>query len=163
MSTLTLQQATAAHTAAVAKNRTDTVVQPHNGQQRTGRVFEIERGFVHLRDKAGKYRKLGPGHRFEATASQVREMANGRTPLTNKAVEVSASAGSVRPMVGGADIGLRALMPKGLADLAIKAGLTEADFAGLDPEGREGMFSRAQVEAVLAEHEAKQGDEGVTS
>lgn len=147
--TMTMQEATVAHKAAVAKNRNLPPVRAHNAQKQTGRTFEVESGFLHITDKDGKRRKVGPGQRFEATESQVRDLGGGRTPLTNKAVEVSAASGG-RVSVQGADIGLRALMPQGLAKLAIEAGLTEDHFANITPEGEGGKFTRSQVEAVIS-------------
>ena len=152
---LTLEQAQAKHAEQVDQNRALGVIDYDAKQPLSDRVFEVTDGYKYL--PSGDPKKpirLGPGQRFRPTVQQVE---NGS--LRGKAREISATeyAGIHRherkPMSTGADIGLRGLpMTSHALRLALDEGLTEADFAGVEPEPN--GYTKGQVEEILARRAA---------
>src|SRR5690606_6648467 len=104
----------------------------------------------YIRDEAGELVKLGQGQRFIATESEARVNRRDRSALDGKARQLGAAELSGVRSVMGSDIGVRALVDPKVAKLAIDHGLAETDFAGIPPEGNDGKYTRAQVEAVIA-------------
>jgi hypothetical protein len=156
MATMTMEQAQDKRRKDIEGNRDLGVVPYRSGQKQSDAVYEVTEGYKHL---PGGIR-LGPGQRFHPTEKQV---ASGS--LRGKAVEISREAyrtverQAERPTIAGADIGIRALpMAQSTATYAITEGLTEADFAGVEPEGANGRFLMAQVEAMVAAKRAVQAD-----
>jgi hypothetical protein len=141
----TMQEIQKQHHEAVDHNRALGVTEYKSGEKQVDAVYEVTDGYKHL---PGGIR-LGPGGRFRPTERQVKNGA-----LRNKARELSGSeyrdiraSGS---SVAGADIGLRALpMAEGTVEIALEAGLTEGDFAGIEPEGANSRYTRAQVERMI--------------
>lgn len=148
----TLQQQQAERRDQIEGNRALGVQPWKNNEEQSDKVFEVEEGYHYLPREPGDRQKqrLGPGHRFHPTVSQVE-----RGSLAGKARELTATeyAGLGRddrkPMTSGADIGIRALpMADTTVKLALGAGLTEEDFVGLEPEF-EGRYTRKQVQALI--------------
>jgi len=143
----TLQEKQARRLDEIDLNRELGVVDYKSGEKQADVVYEVEEGYKHL---PGGIR-LGPGQRFRPTERQV---ANGS--LRGKARELSRTEYSAihrderAPVVSGADIGLRRFeMADSTRDYAHDSGLTEADFQGVEPEGANARYTRAQVEAMV--------------
>lgn len=141
---------------AVDTNRRLGVVEYTSGEKQSEQVYEVIEGYKHL---PGGIR-LGPGNRFHPTERQVRQTLEGRGGLVGKARELTQSEyGSVsreerKPVSSGADIGIRALpMAETTLALALKEGLTESDFKGIEP-GYEDRFTRSQVEEIIEARDA---------
>lgn len=146
MTPLTLEQAQAKDADERDHNRRLGVVEYTSGEKQSDAVYEVTDGLKYL--PGGKV--LGPGNRFHPTVRQVRQGS-----LRGKARELTQSEyGSVRTSrkrasVNGADVGLRALpMADTTLDLALRADLTEEDFAGVEP-GFEGRYTRSQVQEII--------------
>jgi len=138
----TLEQAQAQRIQDVESNRGVGVIPYKSGEEQSDRIFEVVEGYKHL---PGGIR-LGPGQRFHPTVKQVRTGA-----LRGKARELTRD--EHRSMTGkvfsGADIGIRALpMADTTREMALKAGLRESDFEGIEP-GFEGRFTRSQVQRII--------------
>jgi hypothetical protein len=144
-----MQEARAQTARAIEQNRTLPVQKTANGQKSSGKVYEVTDGFKYIRNEAKELVKLGPGQRFIATESEARTNRRGRSPLDGKARPLGAAELSGVRSVMGADIGLRAILPENVVKFAMSKGLSETDFAGMTPEGDDGRFTRAQVEAVI--------------
>jgi len=149
----TLAQAKKEHSNAVEANRDLGVVQYKSRQEQSDAVYEVVEGCKRL--PGGLV--LGPGQRFHPTVKQIKDGS-----LRGKARELSAS--ELRGMrhtsttFAGADIGLRTIpMAESTLKLALGAGLSEDDFAGIEP-GAEGRYTRAQVREIIAAR-----DEGTES
>lgn len=153
----TMEKLQTQHDSQTESNRALDVAAYKSGEKQSSRVFEVTDGLKYL--PGGKV--LGPGMRFHPTERQVE---NGS--LKNKARELNATEmrglsveqrrTTTEPSVtvAGADIGVRALpISSKLATEALAAGLTEADFEGIDPAGNSGKYTRGQVEELIAQHE----------
>lgn len=157
----TLEQVQAKHDKAVEVNRDLNVVQYKSGEKQSERVYEVTDGVKYL--PGGKGKRLGPGQRFHPTERQVRDGS-----LRGKARELSAtelrglgkpSRASGKTAVEGSDIGVRALpISSKLATYALENGLTEEDFAGVEPAGESGKFTRGQVDELIAAKSAATND-----
>jgi len=152
----TLEQAQADRLKAVESNRALDVVEYKSGEEQSDKIFEVVEGYKHL---PGGIR-LGPGQRFHPTVKQVRTGA-----LKGKARELTrdehrSMTGKVFP---GADVGIRALpMAKTNMEMAIKAGLKESDFEGVEP-GLEGRYTRSQVQKIIDAKSAEGDAEKATA
>lgn len=138
-----LEEAQGAHDHAVETNRDLGIVPYKSGEKQSDKIFEVTEGYKHL--PGGKV--LGVGQRFHPTMRQVKTNA-----LRGKARELTRSEArsAVQTSVPG-DIGVRAVpgLTKKLAAYAIKHGLQEEDFAGVDPEGADDTFTKAQLNALI--------------
>lgn len=169
----TLQDYKKERAAQVEGNRALGVLDYKSTEKQTDRVFEIEEGAHSVSlspalargDKAinRENRRMGPGHRFRPTVSQVKQFDAGRGGLVGKVRELTQTeyAGvhrHERPIRStGADIGLRSLKAlKGEAlSAALAASLDVEDFANLAPRGPGGRYTLEQVnEAIQAKQEA---------
>lgn len=155
MATDTLEKAHEQAREAREANREIGVISYTSAQKQSDKVYEVKEGYKHL---PGGIR-LGPGNRFHPTEKQV---ADGS--LKGKAEEIRASEyrdltrskrPDAKPRAPGADIGIRRFeMAPTTLTYAIEQGLTEDDFEGVEPEGSDGRYTHAQVEAMVEAREA---------
>ena len=147
----TIEEMRPAHDAALEVNRALPVVahvvagKGTPADQPSDRVFEVTDGFKYVRDGAtGQQERLAPGRRFRPTERELRENARA---LAGKARELTATERRGLS-IAGADIGLRTLpMTESALKMALNAGLSEQDFAGLKPDGT--RYTKEQVEKVI--------------
>ncbi len=152
--TATMERLQKDHNAHVDRNRTAPIAEYPSRSPQVDRVFEVTDGVKHVPSADGKTQvPLGPGRRFRPT-----ELAIASGALEGKARELTTSemtglrGGRV---FAGAEIGVRkdlAEVPMAPSTLerALRSGLTPADFANVSPEGAEGNYTRAQIDAISA-------------
>ena len=154
---MTMEERQVQHTQDVQANRAMGVVEYETKERLSDQVWEVDEGKVFLPGigERGRHGSIGKGTRFRPTQKQVEQTLTGRGGLVNKAHPISAaemdSLGreSRKPVSAGADIGLRQFrMAEGTVRYALDVGLTEDDFVGTEPEGSNGYYTRAQVEAI---------------
>ena len=156
----TLQQLQAEHNADVVKNEAVPVVEKYETMETiSDQIWQVQEGYMNLPGKI----KLGPGQRFRPTVKQVNQTRTGKGGLNGKARELTGAEydqynrGTKRSWGAGADIGIRDdkrfPMADGTRALALEAGLSESDFAGLEPAGSDGRYLRSQIEALIAERQ----------
>jgi hypothetical protein len=151
---MTLEQAQAQHAREVDANRREGVIEWRNGEKQSDRVFEVVEGKAHLTDPGDPKKRIviGEGHRIHPTEAQLKQIQNRKGGLYGKVRELTGTeydALGRRAFAPGADIGLRQFkMADGTLKYAREVGLTEDDFAGVEPEGSAGYFTRSQVEAI---------------
>lgn len=160
--TMTLEEKRVERQLAIEGNRALGVQEWENGEKQSDRIFEVEEGYHRVPVAPGSkdFKTLGPGHRFHPTEEQAE-----LNKLRGKARELTETElrgihrTDRKPVSPGADIGLRALpMAEGTVRLALDQGLTEADFNGVAPEGRDGQYTRSQVEAIIEARERRTMD-----
>ena len=147
---LTLAQAKQQQHEAIEANRDLGVISYRTKAKQSDRIYEVVEGKHH----AGG-RVLGPGQRFHPTEEQIEtgSLEGKARELTNS--EYRDARRDVRGFAG-ADIGLRALpMAEQALKLAFEAQLTEEDFANVQPAGRDGRYTKAQVEELAAARRAR--------
>jgi hypothetical protein len=151
-----MQELQSEHDRKVEANRALGIQEYKNGQKQSDEVWEVTAGRKYLPDGKGKPKVLGPGHLFRPTERQLETGA-----LRGKAREVPASVRRGLPASGdirstGADIGIRALnMAESTIKRALQAGMAEADFEGVEPEGQDGQYTFRQVEAMIAARDSE--------
>lgn len=157
---LTLEQALQRRERAIEQNRELPITKYPTQEKLSDQVWEVTEGLKHVPGENGRPKTLTPGMRFNPTEKQVAQTLEGRGGLLNKARELNGSEyagigrGDRKPMVAGADIGLRALpMAEGTRRKAWAAGLTEEDFEGVEP-GHGGKYTGEQVEDLIAMKES---------
>jgi hypothetical protein len=151
-----MQELQSDHERKMEANRSLGVQEYKSGEKQSDQVWEVTAGRKYLPDGKGKQKVLGPGHLFHPTERQVETGV-----LEGKAREVPASvlrglsaSGDIRST--GADIGIRALpMAESTVRRALQAGMTEADFEGVEPEGQDGQYTFRQVEAMIAARDSE--------
>lgn len=160
MATKSLEEVRGERADAIEANRDRGVIKWGNRQKLSDQVWEVTEGLKHVPDGKGGTLTLVPGNRFHPTEDQVRQTTEEkRGGLLNKARELTRSeyAGlrsTRKVMATGADIGLRSIpMADTTLQLALRAGLREEDFEGLEPT-ESGRYTRAQVQELIDRREA---------
>lgn len=149
--TTTLEQARQDRHEAIEANRALGVTEYKSGEKQSGEVYEVVEGYKHL---PGGIR-LGPGQRFHPTERQVRTGSlKGKARELSRSEYESVKRSERRVVSTGADVGIRALpMADTTLDLALREGLTEEDFEGVEP-GFEGRYTRSQVTEIIEARES---------
>ena len=156
----TLEQLKREHETAVSANEALGIVTYETpGQPQSDQIWQVTEGLKYL--PGGK--ALGPGHRFHPTEAQV---ANGS--LRNKAreltgteyagvrsgrlfsgVDFKAMEAAAKPAGPAAHPLANILFTEAAGKMAADMGLVAADFAGIEPDGAEGKYTKPQVEAII--------------
>lgn len=158
---MTMEEAQRQTLEAIEHNRSLGVQEYKNGERQSDEVWEVTEGYKHLPMQGEKRTlRLGPGHRFHPTVDQVEKTRRGKGGLLNKArpltaTEMDGLRSARRPMVAGADLGIRAMefTSEGTAEYALSCGLKEEDFDGVKP-AYGGKYTRAQVDEILIAKQA---------
>jgi hypothetical protein len=152
---VSLEKAQALHNEAVDANRREGVVEYRVGEELSERVYEVEEGLKYVPGPGNAQIRLGPGNRFRPTEAQVRSGSlKGKARELTQSEYAGLGATKIQARVG-VDIGLRTLPITGhVLKLALEAKLTEDDFAGLEPAGPGGNYTKAQVEELIAKKRA---------
>jgi hypothetical protein len=147
----TLEQAERVHRDAVLANQQLPIVEYNSNEKQSDQVHEVTEGFKHLPGPDGTIKTLGPGNRFHPTERQILTGAlEGKTRELTRSEYKELKSGKTISMAGS-DIGVRALpMSSALQKLALEKGLREEDFAGVEPAGAGGQYTKAQVEELAA-------------
>ncbi len=153
MSQATMEQLQQSHDRHTERNRQLPVQDYKSKSPQIDKVFEVTEGVKYVPGENGTQVALGPGRRFRPTEQAIRTGA-----LRGKARELTASElNGVRggKSFAGADIGVRAdlatiPMADSTRERAVKCGLIAADFLGTEPNGADGVYTRAQIDDLSA-------------